>query len=171
MWLINTDCAMGKFSRWYTSTFLFIPLQTVCVLCVCVQVEGGGGGEWGRVNILFSHCQSGCLSSIHLSVCLLYFGSEWGSGYLISTAFLAFLVSNGWNVKCCFLGKIRNIFQNVIWWNFYLACQALKLAKQYEMSCRIRKCSLWLPQGKTYPVQMRCPKGRLVWGVLRDDMP
>ena len=27
-----------------------------------------------------------------------------------------------WNVKSCFLGKIRKIFQNVVCWNFYLEC-------------------------------------------------
>ena len=30
-----------------------------------------------------------------------------------------------WNVKSCFLGKIRKIFQNVICWKFYPECEAL----------------------------------------------
>ena len=35
------------------------------------------------------------------------------------------IVSWAWNVKACFLGKVRNIFQTVICWNFYPACSAL----------------------------------------------
>ena len=28
-----------------------------------------------------------------------------------------------WNVKCCFLGKIRKIFQTIVFWRFYPACK------------------------------------------------
>ena len=33
-----------------------------------------------------------------------------------------------WNVKSCFLGKIRKIFQNVVCWKFYPECYALTLS-------------------------------------------
>ena len=31
--------------------------------------------------------------------------------------------------KSCFLGKIRKIFQNVVYWNFYQACKVLRFVK------------------------------------------
>ena len=38
------------------------------------------------------------------------------------------------NVKSYFLGKIRKLFQNVICWNFYPACQALGLCRE-KLTC------------------------------------
>ena len=51
-----------------------------------------------------------------------------------------------WNVKACFLAKIRKIFQNFVCWKFYLACWELKifLRKFYisyclDVNCRKQK--------------------------------
>ena len=61
------------------------------------------------------------------------------SGWQIDDIFLIFTRKQGltfhancllrrqfaWNVKSCFLGKIRKIFQNVVCWKFYPECLAL----------------------------------------------
>ena len=36
-----------------------------------------------------------------------------------------------WDVKSCFLGKIRKIFQNAVCWKFYPECWALKCTWSY----------------------------------------
>ena len=51
-----------------------------------------------------------------------------------------------WNVKSCFLGKIRKIFQNVVCWKFYPECWALKFniwaaVKNIPLTCAPTKDS------------------------------
>ena len=45
-----------------------------------------------------------------------------------------------WNVKSCFLGIIRKIFQNVVCWKFYPECKALNSARPlFDLKCAVHR--------------------------------
>ena len=46
-----------------------------------------------------------------------------------------------WKVNAYFLRKIRKLLQNVICWNYYIACKELKLSYSFGILCL--KCQKW----------------------------
>ena len=72
-----------------------------------------------------------------------YFSKK--TGFHISCKYLHWR-EFAWNVKSCLLRKIRKIFQNVIYWNFYPACKALNLLIPEPIPQKaLDKFFLWIP--------------------------